>query len=416
MLTSEQVIAKFGNIDPEWMERELTTARVLEESGTKGLLVDTTRWDECRTHLEDKLSDQTQKFQGMVEGKIPGHKPVKITSRAELGKLIYDELKLIRVAKATESGARSVSKDALISVENDPLIKALQAAQHTRSELSFAESAEKWLRPTTEARYSTLPSVYDCISAPTGRVYCSDFNVMQLPHIMRSAVVASPGKKLFFMDYTGQEFRIICSVAQETKMLDAMRQGLDIHVKAAAAAFRIPESEVTKEQRDIGKVVNYGLLYGGTDYTLCQKIQGLSSSDAKSIIRNYFTEYVNIKLWQDRTKAAAYKGFIVNPFGYTRQYSSEGRQGLWENLALNTVGQSSGACVLKYAIANLTKLGARVITCVHDSVLAEFDPAALSREQLSEAVTFRKEGWIDITGKARVGDEWEPFVIQTALG
>lgn len=413
MLTYEQVEAKFGKIAPEWMERELTTAQVLEESGTKGLLVDTVRWDECVDHLRAKLEQQTELFQGLVEQKIPNHKPVKITSRAELGKLIYDELRLISVARATETGARSVSKDALISVESNPLIQALQAAQHTRSELSFAESAEKWLRPGQDGRFCTLPSVYDCISAPTGRIYCSDFNVMQLPHIMRSAVVASPGKQLFFMDYTGQEFRIICSVAQELKMLDAMRQGLDIHVKAAAAAFRIPESEVTKEQRNVGKIVNYGLLYGGTDYTLCQKIQGLSSSDAKSIIRNYFTEYVNIKTWQDRTKAAAYKGFIVNPFGYTRQYSSEGRQSLWENIALNTVGQSSGACVLKYAISNLSKIGARVLTCVHDSVLAEFDPAQLSQAQLEEATIFRREGWIDIAGKARVGAEWEPFLLQT---
>lgn len=254
-----------------------------------------------------------------------------------------------------------------------------------------------------------IRSLYNTTKTPTGRIYCEDYNVMQMPHPMREAVVPTlPGNQFFCADYKAQEFRILISLANETKLLEAVRQGRDVHKMAVAAALRIPEDSVTEFQRnEIGKVLNYGLAYGGTAYTV-QKATGLPTDECQTILDNYFREFKAIKAWQDRVKAEGPKGKVTNCFGYTRNFGKEiGRTGKPENLALNTMIQSAGACLLKRAIVKLSELPSVVVrTCVHDSVLVEFDPKQVTPTQMVEIMEWTPEGWVSMEIDWEVSEFW----------
>ena len=224
--------------------------------------------------------------------------------------------------------------------------------------------------------------------ASTGRLSSTEPNLQNLPirteegRKIRKAFKASPGMILIDADYSQIELRILASLSEDQNMIDAFINGVDIHTKTASEVFDTPLEEVTKVQRYNAKAVNFGIIYGISDYGLSQNLN-IPRKVAKDYIENYKASYPNIKKYMDNIiKEARDQGYTETLF-HRRRYIPEissrnfNVRSFGERVALNTPIQGTAADIIKIAMIktyeNLKEAGldARIILQIHDEIILE---------------------------------------------
>jgi DNA polymerase I len=323
-----------------------------------------------------------------------------IGSPKQLGEILFDRLKIVEKAKKTKTKQYSTSEDVLSKLlhKHEIVQKILDYRSLTKLKSTYVDSFPKLINPRT----GRLHASFNQAVAATGRLSSNNPNLQNIPirteqgrEIRKAFVPADGDHILLAADYSQIELRIIASLSKDTAMIEAFRQGLDIHAATAAKVFGVELSEVDRDMRRKAKTINFGIVYGISAFGLSERLN-IPRDESFQIIDSYFKQYPGIKTYMDETIAFARKNGYVETILKRRRYiadinSSNGAvRGYAERNAINSPIQGSAADLIKLAMIRIydemkaKKLKSKLILQVHDELV--FDAVREELEELKQLV------------------------------
>jgi DNA polymerase-1 len=328
----------------------------------------------------------------------------------------------IETGKKTATGQVSTSKDILTE-----LALTYDIAQFIIDyrELDKLKSTYADVLPTQIASDGRIHGKLNQTVAATGRLSSTDPNLQNIPirtelgQQIRRAFVPEKGHKLISADYSQLELRILAHITHDEVMLEAYRNNEDIHSKTAKLVFGATSDEDLKEKRRLAKIVNFGIAYAVEAFGLSQRV-GISRSEAKEVIQNYYDTYKGIKKFMDDTpETAREKGFITSIFGRRRYFPSINDRNFSvrsraERESINMPIQGSASDIVKIAMIKVDaalkreKLETKLIMQIHDELLFEAPEnevekvTEIVRREMDSAVTLD----VPLIAEIGVGDNW----------
>ncbi|UYZ84686.1 DNA polymerase I [Entomomonas sp. E2T0] len=347
-----------------------------------------------------------------------------MSSPKQLGEILYTKLGLpiiSKTAKGQPSTAEAVLAElALQGYELPEVLMEYRTLSKLKS--TYTDRLPEQINPRT-GRIHT--SYHQAVTA-TGRLSSSDPNLQNIPirtpegRRIRQAFIAPKGYKLLAADYSQIELRIMAHLAQDKGLLDAFKQGLDVHRATAAEVFGVSVADVTSDQRRKAKAINFGLIYGMSAFGLAKQI-GVDRKEAQEYIDKYFTKYPGVLAYMERTReAAAEKGYVETLFD-RRLYlpdikagNANVRRGA-ERTAINAPMQGTAADIIKRAMVKVDawlqqdKVDAKVILQVHDELVLEVQEDQL--QQVSDKIKLimaeAAELAVPLVVDVGIGNNWD---------
>ncbi len=322
-----------------------------------------------------------------------------IGSPKQLGEVLFDKMKLIDKPKKTKTGQYATGEDVLQGLTEHAIAKKiLDYREYEKLRSTYVDALPRMISKTD----GRIHTDYRQAVAATGRLSSNNPNLQNIPirtekgKLIRKAFV-SRGEDYLFMsaDYSQIELRIAASFAKDETMIEAFRNGRDIHTTTAAKVFKVELASVTPDMRRKAKEVNFGILYGSTAFGLSQNL-GISRTEAAEIIQSYFTEFSAIKRYMDDSiNTAREKEYVETILGrrrYLRDINSRNQttRGFAERNAINAPIQGSAADIIKIAMVNIHRwmekenLKSKMTMQVHDELV--FDVHKSEVEKLKEHV------------------------------
>jgi DNA polymerase-1 len=262
--------------------------------------------------------------------------------------------------------------------------------------------------------------------AATGRLSSSDPNLQNIPvrseegRRIRRAFRAPEGMRILACDYSQIELRIMAHLSGDAGLLDAFAHGMDIHRATAAEVFGVKPEEVSDLQRRNAKAINFGLIYGMSEFGLARQL-GISRHEARAYIETYFERYPGVRRYMDETRAKAREdGYVETLFGRRlylpeiRVANQQRRQGA-ERTAINAPMQGTAADIIKRAMITVDawlqaeNIKARMVMQVHDELVFEVDAhiVGMVRGKVQELMASAAELRVVLVVDAGVGDSWD---------
>lgn len=345
--------------------------------------------------LETEFSVQVADIEAEVV-KIAGDK-VNLKSPKQVGELLFEKLQLpvIRKTKTGYSTDAEVLAE-LVAMNVSPVPEQLLRYREIEKLLSTYVKA---LPTMVSAETKKIHTHFQPSNAATGRLSSDNPNLQNIPvrtengRRLRKGFVASEGRVLLSMDYSQVELRLLAHFSQDKNMLDAFRDDRDIHRQTAAEIFDTPLDEVTKDQRNGAKAINFGLMYGQTSFGLSQTLR-IPQGEAKKYITSYFQKFDSVKSFLDGLKEKAEQlGYAETLFGRKRllpDINSSNRQikSMAERVAINSPIQGTAADIIKLAMINIQrtlkerKLKSKMILQVHDELIFDVVPEELEEMKI----------------------------------
>ncbi|HET7699519.1 MAG TPA: DNA polymerase I [Candidatus Limnocylindria bacterium] len=396
---------------------ELPLVDVLVEMEEAGIAVDV---DYLRS-LGEEFAREVARIEAEAHAAV-GHE-FPINSPKQLATLLFEELKLPR-GRRTATG---YSTDATVLEElrgAHPVVeKVLEYREIEKLRSTYAEGLGALIDPRTRRVHTT----FDQAVAATGRLSSKNPNLQNIPirtplgrRIRRAFVSGGPDRALVAADYSQIELRVLAHVSGDPELTRAFREGADVHRRTAAAGFGVAEDEVTREQRDVAKMLNFGIVYGMSDFGLAWRMK-MARDEAQRFIDEYFKRYAQVRRYVIETKAFCMEqGYVETLLGRRRYIAdmtspNSGIRGAAERMAINMPIQGTAADIMKIAMRRVydrltaERLRARVLLQVHDELVAEVPRAevervgALLREEMSGAYALDVPLVVDV----RTGDNWD---------
>jgi DNA polymerase-1 len=360
---------------------ELALVPVLAEMECWGIRLDTA----YLRSLGNEVATAASAIEAEIHSLSGG--PFNIASPKQLSDVLFVKLGLPIIRK-TKTGA-STDADVLeeLAVMHPLPAKVIEYRTLTKLKGTYIDALPALVNPRTGRLHTTFHQAV----AATGRLSSSDPNLQNIPirseigRKIRNAFVAEPGYQMLAADYSQIELRVLAHFSQDPAFLDAFRAGDDIHRRTAAEVFGIAESDVTSEQRRIAKAINFGLVFGQTDFGLAQVLR-IPRSEAHKYIESYFKRYARVREHMDAMIAEARRTQSVSTIlGRTRSLPEIAakrpqERNYAERIARNTPIQGSAADILKLAMLRVAKglgqfSGARLLLTVHDELVFEIPDA-----------------------------------------
>ncbi len=372
---------------------EMPSVPVLAQMQFNGMLVDEKELRNFGDTLKEQLNVLTKEIYELCGEEF------NINSHQQLGKILFEKLKL-PVYKKTKNGY-TTDVDVLEKLKGEhPVIeKILEYRTLTKLNSTYVEGLIPYINQNTKKIHS---SFHQTITA-TGRISSTDPNLQNIPtraelgKQIRKAFKPAEGNIYIDADYSQIELRVLAHISQDENMIYAFKHGEDIHKQAASKVFGIPIDEVTKEQRSSAKAVNFGIVYGISDFGLANQI-GVSNKQAKEYINQYLEKYAGIKHFMDDiVESAKAKGYVETLFG-RRRYIPEIKSTNYmvrqfgNRVAMNTPIQGTAADIMKIAMINVNKalkeqkINGKIVLQIHDELLLE-----VSQENKEQAKQILKE-------------------------
>ncbi len=324
-----------------------------------------------------------------------------LSSPKQLGEVLFEKLKIPYVGKKTKTGQYSTDEETLSKLANDfAIAKNLQDYREWTKLKSTYVDALPLLINHKSGRVHTS---FNQAIAATGRLSSVDPNLQNIPirtdrgkEIRKAFIARDDEHVLLSCDYSQIELRIIASLSEDENMIDAFRQGLDIHTATAARVYSIDLNMVTPDMRRNAKAVNFGIAYGQSAFGLSQTLR-VSRAEAKEIIDNYQKQFPGVsRLMASNIEFARQHGYIKTILGRKRYLRDIGSanftvRGQAERLAINTPIQGSAADMIKVAMINIhkelkkRKLQTKMTLQVHDELV--FDTHLSEVDEVKEIVT-----------------------------
>ena len=385
-------ISLFNNID-------MPTVEVLADMQWNGMYADEEELNKFGDKLKEQLEIKTKMIYEMAGEEF------NINSTKQLGEILFEKMKL-PVVKKTKSGY-STDVDVLEKLKSeDPIIQEiLDYRQLMKLNSTYVEGLKPYINPKTKRIHSFF---HQTITA-TGRISSTEPNLQNIPtrfelgKQVRKIFKPEKGKVYIDADYSQIELRVLAHMSEDKHMVQAFKEGQDIHKQAASKVFKTPIDEVTKEQRSNAKAVNFGIVYGISDFGLGEQL-GISRKQAKKYIDEYLTEYEGIKnFMENMTEKAKETGYVETLFN-RRRYIPELKSNNYmvrqfgARAAMNTPIQGTAADIMKIAMINVhkelleRKLKSKIVLQVHDEMMIE--APVEEAEQVKEIIKKQMESAI----------------------
>ena len=308
-----------------------------------------------------------------------------IASPKQLGEVLFDKLQLDPKAKKTKTGQYKTGEDVLtaLAYKSDIVQDILEYRQLQKLKSTYVDALPELINPVTGRVHTS----YNQAVASTGRLSSTNPNLQNIPirttrgREIRKAFVARDEQHLILSaDYSQIELRLVAEISQDSGMLEAFAQNLDIHRATAARVYNVPLEEVTAEQRRNAKAVNFGIIYGQTAFGLSQNL-GISRREAADMIEQYFKQYPGIKRYMNDTinfaKEHGYVETLLKRRRYLRDINSANQtvRGFAERNAINAPIQGSAADMIKVAMIGIHQeiqekdLKGKMTMQVHDELV-----------------------------------------------
>ncbi len=321
------------------------------------------------------------------EENIFNHAGVKfnIGSPKQLGEVLFEKMKIDAGQKKTKTGQYATGEDILQKMRHKHQVveDILAYRELTKLKSTYVDSLPNLINPRTGRLHTSFAQAV----AVTGRLSSNNPNLQNIPirtdrgrEIRKAFISRGDGYTLVSADYSQIELRIVAAISGDDNMIAAFKEGKDIHTATAAKVYGVAESEVTGAQRRAAKAVNFGIIYGQSAFGLAENI-GVSRTEAKTIIDNYFTQYPAIKQYMDRSiNFAKEHGYVETVMGRKRWlkdiYSANFTvRGYAERNAINMPIQGTAADMIKLAMITIHRelvsrnMRTRMILQVHDELL-----------------------------------------------
>jgi len=424
-LPQEYAIYKLGGILKEELDKnemgelyhriELPLTKVLASMELKGVLIDVDYLRELSKVLEMSLSQIERDIYNLA-GEV-----FNINSPKQLGYILFEKLKLPPVKKTKTGYSTDAEVLTQLATESEICVKLLEYRELTKLKSTYVDALPRLINPHTGRLHTTFSQT----STSTGRLASSDPNLQNIPvrseigKEIRRAFIASKGYKLISADYSQIELRVLAHLSGDPLLIEAFEKGVDIHSQTAVKILGIKPEDVTPNLRRLAKTINFGIIYGMSDYGLAKEL-GIHKREAKEYIENYFNTYRVVRDFLESLKESAReKGYVTTIFNrkrYIPQIKSNNKteRELGERLAINTPIQGSAADLIKLAMVNLyntlreRRLPADIILQIHDELLVEVkeeaveEVAQIVKETMENAYPMR----VPITVDVKIGDNW----------
>ena len=408
--TAGESLAAQG-LDRLFYEVEQPLALVLAAMEERGICVDEDRLAALKVKYENILSELTDKIYAAAGTTF------NIASPKQLGEVLFDKLGL-KHGKKTKTGY-SVSEDVLTGLaEAHPVVKYVLEWRHYAKLLGTYVTGMQPL--VNRGRIHT--EFNQCVTA-TGRLSSMNPNLQNIPvrgeeaKDVKSAFVASEGCVLVSADYSQIELRMLAHLSGDEKLIEAYNNSEDIHALTASRILGIPQSEVTPAQRRDAKAVNFGIIYGMSDYGLSENIS-VPVYKAKEFIEKYFATYPKVREYMDANVAFAREhGYSVTMLGRRRNLkditsSNYLTRSAAERMAMNTPLQGSAADVVKLAMLAVEKrlagMKSKMILQIHDELIVDAaedeadEIVRILKEEMENAVKLR----VPLIAEANTAKNW----------
>jgi DNA polymerase-1 len=410
-----QKLAENG-MDKLYYNLELPLVRILADMEITGVLVDREQLKTMSSELSDKKNAITLEIYRLAgEG-------FNINSTKQLGYIFFDKLKLPIIKKTKTGYSTDVEVLEALAEEHEIVAKILEYRQLAKLKSTYVDG----LSGLINQRTGKLHTTFNQTVTATGRLSSTEPNLQNIPirieegrRIRKVFVPSQPGHVLLSADYSQIELRVLAHISGDENFIQAFQCGEDIHTHTASEVFGVPDEEVTGEMRDKAKAVNFGIVYGISDFGLARNIK-VSRKEAQSYIDGYFRRYPGIRDFMDnivvQAREQGYVSTILNRRRYLPDIVSPNHniRASGERTAMNTPIQGSAADIIKLAMISVDKalkesgLKAKMILQVHDELIFEVHEKEL--EQLIPIVrdcmenAFKLE--VPLTVDMKVGPNW----------
>jgi len=396
-------------------EVEMALIPVLVTMERNGIVLDTDLLREMSLELGQQLLELEKEIYSSV-----GHQ-FNINSPQQLGKVLFGELKLPQSRKTKTGYSTEASvMEALRGVH--PVIEfILEYRQLSKLKSTYVDALPALINHKTGRVHTN----FNQTGTATGRLSSSDPNLQNIPvrsevgNKIRKAIIAPPGTYLLSADYSQIDLRALAHLSQDPGLIAAFAHDEDIHALTASKLFGIPGDEVTPDMRRNAKTVNFGVVYGMSDYGL-EKATNLSREEAAQFIALYFEKYPRVKEYLEATKERARKlGYVQTVLGRRRflpeinSYNRMVREAA-ERMAINAPVQGSSADIIKIAMINLHRemerrnLKSKMLLQIHDELLFEVPEAEVEemKSLVTELMPHAFELCVPVKIDIKVGKNW----------
>jgi len=391
---------------------EMPLSVVLAKIENEGIALDVDMLVKYSKELTEELVTQTNLIYELAEQEF------NIASPKQLGEILFEKMVLTKKPKKTKSGQYSTSEETLIKLKDEhPIIDAILSFRATKKLVStYVDALPLLVNKDTNRIHTTFKQSV----AATGRLSSVNPNLQNIPirtkrgmKVREAFIPRDKNYILMAADYSQIELRIMASLSMDQGMLTAFNNGIDIHSATAAKVYKVPVEEVDRTMRSNAKSVNFGIIYGISAFGLSQNI-GVSRTEAKEIIDNYFEEFPKVKEYMDWSIAQAReKEYVETVMGrrrYLREINSRNavmRLGAERN-AINAPIQGSAADIVKKAMIDVQTemenrgMKSKMLLQVHDELVFDMhideseDLKVLVKEKMEQAVTLKVPLTVDI--------------------
>ena len=407
-----------AGLEPLFREVELPLVPVLAEMEKAGIAVDVPYLQSLSKEMAERLAEIEAAAYASV-----GHE-FSLNSPQKLGDVLFKELKLPQ-AKRTRTGQASTGAEVLEELKGvHPVIELILEHRHMQKlKSTYVDALPLMVNPETHRVHGSFNQTV----AATGRLSSTDPNLQNIPirtdlgkRVRRAFITGSPDTCLLSADYSQIELRVLAHFTKDPTLVEAFEKGQDIHAATASEVMDTPIQDVTSDQRRLAKIVNFGVLYGMSEYGLAQQ-SGLPPAEAGQFIKRYFDRFGTVKAYQDNLlNEAEVRGFVTTLLE-RRRYIPELTSKIYNvrqagvRQAINHPIQGTASDIVKIAMIGVQKLidekypRTLMVLQVHDELLFEIrredlDPFA---RELCPIMQNAMSLEVPLVVELRVGDNWE---------
>jgi DNA polymerase-1 len=400
-----------------YSEIELPLARVLARMERVGVRIDRAELGRLSELMERDIARLTAEVHALAG------KPFNISSPQQLGRVLFEDLRLPAPVRYGKGKTISTAADVLeeLAADHEIVRKVLEYRQLTKLKGTYVDALPALIDPQT----GRLHTSFNQTGAATGRLSSSNPNLQNIPirtelgREIRAAFVPRAGWKLIVADYSQIELRLVAHMSRDAVLVEAFRNGEDIHTRTAAEVMGVPPLMVTPEARRNAKAVNFGIVYGISPFGLAAQL-GITQREAQAYIESYFARYAGVRKFIDATIAEVRRtGVARTLLGRERPIPdinsrNPNARGFAERTAVNSPLQGTAADLIKLAMVRIDRemerRGGRaaMLLQVHDELVFEApadeaaEVAALAKREMEQVYRLEVPLLVDVG----IGDNW----------
>ncbi len=408
---------KEADVEDLFYNIEMPLVPVLAEMEMNGVLLDTNALAETSKVLTERMKQIEKEIYDLA-----GHE-FNIASPKQVGEVLFGEMKIVDKPKKTKTGQFVTSEEVLLQLRSKaPIVDHILEHRGLKKLLgTYVDALPKLINPHT----GHIHTSFNQAVTATGRLSSSDPNLQNIPvrgeegKEIRKCFIPEPGCLFFSADYSQIELRVMAHLSGDKNMIEAFREGYDIHAATAARIYKEDINDVTRDQRTKAKRANFGIIYGITVFGLAERLE-ISRDEAKQLIDGYFETFPQVHAYMEKAKELAREHGYAETFFHRRRYLPDITshnatvRNFAERNAINAPIQGSAADIIKIAMVRIferfrrEEIKSKMILQVHDEL--NFSVLPEEKERVEKIVLEEMQNayplQVPLVADSGWGDNW----------